>query len=521
MQRLTRMLLAAALPILAAVLSTVVAPLAAGCNQSPGTSLRVALDYDDALGLDIAEVTLADRTQPAPIAHELLLLVPDDLAGQDIPVEVWALKADKRVAFGAATTVPKLGKTVALSLALTACTPGCQADQLTTCTGPTTTCALGCSTTGNAHCIAPTPSNGVDPASAAPLNGTTTIAANTTFDVDTGAITGGLTRAAGPGTDGGIGYVQAPAFGAGGAPLGIFVFHNLTVQAAATVRFTGTRAAVLLVGDAAKIAGVLDVSAGQGARTAPGPGGGAGGTDSAPAKGCGAGVAGKKSGTVDSGGGAGGGGQTGAPGGAIPPLTFSAGGAQCLPMRLEPLQGGSGGGRGSPGNTARSAGGGGGGGALQITALGSLEITGTISAGGAGGEGGPASALDAGSGAGGGGGGGILVEAPTVTIGPTALLVANGGGGGGGGDVLVAGEPGENALLSSNIANGGTGQSSDSGGTGGALTSPPDVGGDGPTNGNGGGGGAGVGAIVIRGHMRTIGGTISPAAVVDDVHPPS
>src|SRR4051812_4146538 len=184
MQRLTRTLLTAALPTLAAViaslasLAALVIPFAAGCNQGPGTSLRVALDYDDALGLDSAEVTLADRTQPAPIAHELLLLVPDDLAGKDTPVEVWALKADKRVAFGAATTIPKLGKTVAVSLALTACTPGCQADQLTTCMGPTKTCVLGCSSTGNAHCIGPTPSNGVDPAAADPLNGTTTIAAN-------------------------------------------------------------------------------------------------------------------------------------------------------------------------------------------------------------------------------------------------------------------------------------------------------------------------------------------------------
>lgn len=521
MQRLTRTLLAAALPLLAAVLSTVLAPLAAGCNQGPGTSLRVALDYDDALGLDSAEVTLADRTQSAPIAHELLLLVPDDLAGKDIPVEVWALKADKRAAFGAATTVPKLGKTVAVSLALTACTPGCQADQLTTCTGPTTTCVLGCSSTGNAHCIGPTPSNGVDPAAAAPLSGTTTIAANATFDVDTGAITGGLTRAAGAGIDGGIGYVQAPAFGPGGVPLGIFVFHNLTVEAAATVRFTGTRAAVLLVGDAAKIAGVLDVSAGQGARTTPGPGGGAGGTDSAPAKGCGPGAPGKKSGTGDSGGGGGGGGQTGGPGGAGPPATFSVGGVQCLPPRLEPLQGGSGGGRGSPGTTARSAGGGGGGGALQITALGSLEITGTINAGGAGADGGLASATDGGSGAGGGAGGGILLEAPTVTIGATAIVVANGGGGGGGGGTTQAGLPGNNALVSTNPTDGGgSGEiTGGSGGTGGALTSPPDVGADGMTN--GGGGGAGVGAIVIRGNMRTIGGTISPAAVVDDVHPPS
>jgi hypothetical protein len=57
------------------------------------------------------------------------------------------------------------------------------------------------------------------------------------------------------------------------------------------------------------------------------------------------------------------------------------------------------------------------------------------------------------------------------------------------------------------------------GGSGGAQESPAaDFGGNGTTN--GGGGGGGVGAIVIRGHTRTLAGTISPLAIEGDVKPP-
>ncbi|TMQ16626.1 MAG: hypothetical protein E6J91_11335 [Deltaproteobacteria bacterium] len=156
MQRLRTLLIALSL-----------ATLAAGCSHDPGTSLKIALAYDDALGLDTADVTLSDRTESGRIAHQLLLLVPDELAGMDMMIEVWGRKAGKRAAYGTATAVPRRGHTVAASVTLTACTPSCTGAMLTSCTGPMVSCALGCSEDGDAHCFGPRPSNGVDPTAAA------------------------------------------------------------------------------------------------------------------------------------------------------------------------------------------------------------------------------------------------------------------------------------------------------------------------------------------------------------------
>ncbi len=523
---------------LAAIPLILVSVALIGCGtDDPGTSVEVALTYDDALKLDKADVTLLDRTQSASIAHQLLLLVPDERAGMEMPIAVWARKAGKRAAYGTTSAVPVLGETVTTSLTLTACSPGCQGAMLTTCTGPMVSCVLGCSDEGDAHCIAPRPSNGVDPAAADPLSGTTKISASTTFDVDTGAITGGLTRAAVTGIDRGIGYFQAPAFAFGGAPLGIFVFHNLTIDASVTVQVTGTRAVVWLVGDVANIAGLVDVAAGRGARSVPGPGGGAGGTATAVAQGCGAGgPGGRGPGSNDGGGGGGGAGTAGAAGGTGQNTTTDiapggVAGSACLPSNLEPLRGGSGGGIGGVGSAPTPANGGGGGGALQITALGSLEITGTINAGGAGGEGGTGVAANSefGSNAGGGGGtgGAILLEAPVVTVGSTAIVAANGGGGGGAGDNVLAGNPGDSARASLTRAAGGLGAPPDvrttgggSGGAGGVAGMAPVIGGGGSVTiamANGGGGGGAVGAITLRGRTVTVTGLTTPNAVRLDV----
>ncbi len=72
--------------------------------------------------------------------------------------------------------------------------------------------------------------------------------------------------------------------------------------------------------------------------------------------------------------------------------------------------------------------GGGGGGALQLTAGGSITVSGTIDVSGGGGAGGASGGCR--DGGGGGSGGSVLLEAPLVSV--NGRLGANGGGGGGG-----------------------------------------------------------------------------------------
>src|ERR1043165_3498110 len=108
-------------PRLSCLLIAIAMAVAACGSDGPGTSVRVALAYDDALGLDTAEVTLGDRTLSAPIEHELLLLVPDDAAGSEMPIAVWGRKEERRAAYGTTTAVPGRGKTGAAALSMPAC----------------------------------------------------------------------------------------------------------------------------------------------------------------------------------------------------------------------------------------------------------------------------------------------------------------------------------------------------------------------------------------------------------------
>lgn len=57
-----------------------------------------------------------------------------------------------------------------------------------------TPCALGCSTVDGPHCVMLTPSNGVDPTTAQTLNMPIVIDGTVTFNVDTGRVTGALSR---------------------------------------------------------------------------------------------------------------------------------------------------------------------------------------------------------------------------------------------------------------------------------------------------------------------------------------
>lgn len=173
---------------------------------------------------------------------------------------------------------------------------------------------------------------------------------------------------------------------------------------------------------------------------------------------------------------------------------------------------GAGGGGGQTGTAAVAVFGGGGGGGGACNVGGNGGASGTITAtGGTGGVGGA-------------GGAGIVLIAPQITIGPSAVVRANGangasatgstpnnsagGGGGAGGVIQIYARYLDEAAGSTITANGGnggngggTGGSGAAGGTGGAAGCNAGTNGASPTNGGGGGGGGG-GGIIFR-HVDT------------------
>ncbi|MFN0251299.1 MAG: hypothetical protein ACKV2T_30770 [Kofleriaceae bacterium] len=364
-----------------------------------------------------------------------------------------------------------------------------------TCAGGDSTCVLGCfqeqgSNISRCHEMIVSNNVGVDDVD--DVTSAITITGGTaTFNTQTGAITGAMTRPAG------IGVLNGIAFRTAGA-LGVFTFHALEIAPSGIIRFVGTRAVAFVVGTSATIDGVIDGAGGcDGISSCAGPGGGTGGFTT-PALGCGPGGG---SMTDDCGGGGGGGGTAGANGGAGAG-PGGIGGPACIATTAEPLVGGSGGGAGDAGMAAPGAPGGGGGGGFQLSALEVITLRGTIDMGGGGGGGGPVAAGSSSAGSGGGAGGAILLEAPDVTLTPSAHLAANGGGGGGGGDTQtqIAGMNGARGGTSTTPASGGMagGGSATAGGAGAAGTIGAQAGGDTPVTGNAGGGGGGVGVIYLR-----------------------
>ncbi len=218
---------------------------------------------------------------------------------------------------------------------------------------------------------------------------------------------------------------------------------------------------------------------------------------------------GSGSGSGLGGGGGGGFGSAGAQGGSA---GGSGGGTAPAPNgqpALIPLRGGCNGGDGQ-------AAGGKGGGAVQLTASGSITVSGVITTPGGSGQG--ANASTGNSGGGGGSGGAILLEAATVILNFSARLTANGGSGGegSGGDPGFDGNDG-NELSGAATPNGGNNSAAGgNGGAGAGLSTAAGAGISGATHNDGaGGGGGGVGRIRINASMScnvTSGLIISPAA---------
>ncbi|MBL9039832.1 MAG: hypothetical protein JNG84_15045 [Archangium sp.] len=255
-----------------------------------------------------------------------------------------------------------------------------------------------------------------------------------------------------------------------------FSFTALTINGGSTLRFIGSRPAIVAVeGDAVVLGRIVAES---GSRTCA-AGAGANGTPS----------------TLGNGGAGGAGfGSAGAAGGVgadltIDPASRGSGGAVNGEPLLSPLRGGCSGGRGGESMAVEAAGGG----ALQLTVGGQLTINGAISAPGRGGIGG-AGAIKGAGGNGGGSGGALLLEARNLLLVSSAQLTANGGGAGEGGGTGQTGANGTGgAIDSATPAQGGNNAAvlGGRGGNGATVTSDATAGENGGSAGGGGGGGLG------------------------------
>jgi hypothetical protein len=97
--------------------------LLGGCTEDVGTSIRISLVYKDGWRMGDADVILsqADNTKlerRSSISHELLVLVPDALAGSVMPLEVWGVRQEERISHGSAVALVRKGETVEATIVL-------------------------------------------------------------------------------------------------------------------------------------------------------------------------------------------------------------------------------------------------------------------------------------------------------------------------------------------------------------------------------------------------------------------
>lgn len=92
--------------------------LGAGCTEDVGTSVRLALVYKDAWNIASADVIADESEKSSPISREMLILLPDEAAGEVMPFEVWGVRDGERIAHGSAVALPRKGETVGATLVL-------------------------------------------------------------------------------------------------------------------------------------------------------------------------------------------------------------------------------------------------------------------------------------------------------------------------------------------------------------------------------------------------------------------
>lgn len=102
----------------ATLLSLFVLAALAGCSEDVGTSIRISLVYKDSWHIGDAEVIAASGMETARISKEILLLIPDEAAGEVMPVEIWGVRDGERIAHGDAVALPRKGQTVGATIVL-------------------------------------------------------------------------------------------------------------------------------------------------------------------------------------------------------------------------------------------------------------------------------------------------------------------------------------------------------------------------------------------------------------------
>jgi hypothetical protein len=124
--------------------------LASACTEEVGTSVRVSLVYKDSWNIASADVVASKTERSGPIAREILVLVPDDLAGTVLSLEIWGRRDGERIARGSAVALPRKGDTVGATIVLErlpcgeSCEFGevrCQGNGVQTCEPDTEDCA--------------------------------------------------------------------------------------------------------------------------------------------------------------------------------------------------------------------------------------------------------------------------------------------------------------------------------------------------------------------------------------------
>jgi len=290
----------------------------------------------------------------------------------------------------------------------------------------------------------------------------------------------------------------------GGADVVVLAVSQLSIPSGGSLSLTGSRPVIFAVWGDATVGGALSAA---GASTSPAPptlcdaqdgvadgilaaGGGGGGSH------------GGRGGDGGDGDATGHGGRAGTPSGTA---------------ALVPLRGGCPGGSGGRSADPTGAGGrgGAGGGAVQISALGTLTVSGTVTASGSGGQGGLGVLSGSNGGGAGGSGGAVLLEGMDVVMPPGARLTANGGGGGGGGGVADGSTGLDGQTGSANPApGGGSGIAcAGKGGQGASALGGATAGDNATSLCSGGGGGGGLGRIRVNAFAlcRDDAGVQSPA----------